>query len=96
MANVTIIEPIKVQNSVPSNRVEENTLMGDIEPLEKNISKKFEDIAFNELPYNILLGASERFNELRFDIVKEKYPNVKSLKEFLTSDNYLGNSELEI
>ena len=37
---------------------------------------------------NVLLGASECFEELRFDILKMKYPTLKSKKEFLTSDNF--------
>lgn len=53
-------------------------------------------IKFKDIDYNILQGASERFNELRFDVIKSKYPNVKSMREFLTSDNYLGNSSIEI
>lgn len=43
-----------------------------------------------------MLGASEYFEELRFDILKQKYPTLKSKKEFLTSDQFLGNSNLEI
>ena len=45
---------------------------------------------------NVLLGASECFEELRFDILKMKYPTLKSKKEFLTSDNFLGNSKVEV
>lgn len=56
-----------------------------------NISYKFKDI-----PYNILSGASESFRELRFSVLKEKYPRLKSVREFLTDDNYLGNNVLEI
>lgn len=53
-------------------------------------------IKFKDIDYNILLGSAERFNELRFDVIKSKYPNVKTMREFLTSDDYLGNSSLEI
>lgn len=56
-----------------------------------NTSYKFKDI-----PYNILSGASESFRELRFSVLKEKYPRLESVKEFLTDDNYLGNNVLEI
>lgn len=51
---------------------------------------------FKDIDYNILSGAAACYTELRFDVIKNKYPNVSSLKEFLTSEDYLGNSMLEI
>ncbi len=51
---------------------------------------------FKDIPYNILSGASESFRELRFSVLKEKYPRLESVREFLTDDNYLGNNVLEI
>lgn len=59
-------------------------------------SAKVKTIKFKEIDYSILLGSIERFDELKFSVIKLKYPNVKSMREFLTSDNYLGNSTLEI
>lgn len=56
-----------------------------------NTSYKFKDI-----PYNILSGAAESFRELRFSVLKEKYPRLETVREFLTDDNYLGNNVLEI
>lgn len=53
-------------------------------------------LKFKEIDYNVLLGASEKFNELRFNVIQGKYPHVNSLKEFLTSEKYLGNSTIEI
>lgn len=61
-----------------------------------NNSSNIKAYKFKEIDYNILLGASEYFNELKFSVIKSKYPNVESLKEFLTSDKYLGNSTIEI
>lgn len=49
----------------------------------------------SEIDYHILLGASECFAELKFNIIKKKFPNLKSIREFLTSSNYLGNIEIE-
>lgn len=51
---------------------------------------------FSDIDYHILNAASECYNELRFDVVKSKYPSVSSMREFLTSDKYLGNSTIEI
>ena len=57
---------------------------------------KVRTIYFKDVDYNILSGAASCFPELRFNIIKDKYPNVSSLKEFLTSEDYLGKSTLEI
>lgn len=59
-------------------------------------SKKIKTLKFNEINCNILSGAAESYNELRFSVLKEKYPHLKSMSEFLTSDKYLGNNILEI
>ncbi|WP_064580385.1 DEAD/DEAH box helicase family protein [Streptobacillus moniliformis] len=57
---------------------------------------KVKIIKFKEIDTNILLGAIECFDELRFDILKRKYPKLRSKKEFLTSEKFLGNSKIEI
>ncbi len=51
---------------------------------------------FKEIPYNLLSSAAEAYSELKFSVLKEKYPNLKSMREFLTSDKYLGNNKIEI
>ena len=60
------------------------------------IKTNLKSIKFKDIDYNILLGAIECFEELRFDILKEKYPPLKSMREFLTSEEFLGNSNVEI
>lgn len=62
----------------------------------RNTEEKTKTIKFNDIPMNILLGGIDCYEELRFDLLKYKYPNLTSKKEFLTSENYLGNSTLEI
>ncbi len=59
-------------------------------------SLEVKTILFQDIPYNVLLGASEKFNELKFDVVKSNYPKLKSMREFLTSGSYLGNNKIEI
>lgn len=71
-------------------------LIGDNAPGTSNIKTNLKNIKFKDIDYNILLGAIECFEELRFDILKEKYPSLKSMREFLTSDEFLGNSNVEI
>ena len=72
-----------------------------IENLIGNKNEKISDdieikkIKLSEIDYNILSGSAIYFNELKFNILKEKYPNLKSLKEFLLGENYLGNVAIE-
>ena len=68
----------------------------DEEQSTTNVAKNLKSIKFKDIDYNILEGATERFHELKFNVIKSKYPNVDSMKEFLTSDKYLGNCSLEI
>ena len=71
-------------------------LIGDDTANTSTIKTNLKSIKFKDIDYNILFGAIECFEELRFDILKEKYPSLKSMREFLTSDEFLGNSNLEI
>lgn len=63
---------------------------------QNNLTINTKSYKFKDIDYNILLGASERFCELKFNIIKNRYPNVKTIKEFLTSENYLGNNLIEV
>lgn len=71
-------------------------LIGDDKTNTKAIKPNLKSIKFKDIDYNILLGAVEYFEELRFDILKNKYSNLRSMKEFLTSESFLGNSRVEI
>ena len=72
-----------------------------IENLIGNKNEKISDdieikkIKLSEIDYNILSGSAIYFNELKFNSLKEKYPNLKTLKEFLIGENYLGNVAIE-
>lgn len=51
---------------------------------------------FKNIPLNIAKGAMENFEVLKFNTLKSYFPNLKSKKEFLQSENYLGNIILQI
>ena len=71
----------------------ENLIDNKNEKISDNIEIK--KIKLSEIDYNILSGTAIYFNELKFNVLKEKYPNLKTLKEFLTAENYLGNVAIE-
>lgn len=49
-----------------------------------------------EIPLNISEGAMANFEIMKFNVLKSYFPQLKSKREFLTSDNYLGNITLQI
>ena len=82
--------------TVRSNKGNVLSLMGDQTNEINQIKTNIKSLKFKDIEYNILRGSIERFNELRFNVIKSKYPNLKSMREFITSDDYLGNSSIEI
>ena len=74
------------------------SLLGESASTTRNAADHYEHmmVHLREIPYNILRGASERYGELRFSVLKGKYPNLKTLREFLTSEEYLGNVMLDV
>ena len=47
---------------------------------------KFKAYKFKEIDYNILLGAAERYNELKFNVIKSKYPITGTFIDEITYD----------
>jgi len=63
---------------------------------DKNLYRlKYTDLTptkFKDIQYNIIYKAYRCFDlTLSFDKLKEKFPHLKSVEEFLTSEEYLGN-----
>lgn len=51
---------------------------------------------FKNIPLNIAEDAMSNFEVLKFNTLKSYFPNLKSKKEFLQSESYLGNISLQI
>ena len=98
--NIITIEPSmrnKIYHyTVPSGRGNIVSLFSDETNNSNSIKTKIKVIKFKEIDLNILLGTSEYFDSLQFNILKQKYPILKSKKEFFTSNQFIGNSTLEI
>lgn len=68
---------------------------------ERNIDENLHEtiIAISEIAeknYNLVYTAYSKFNILKFNILKQYFPNLKSVKEFLTSKDYLGDIKISI
>jgi len=99
--NVTELEESKKNTihyyTVRDSKGHINTLfLEDKDDKTFKLDKNIKSLKFKDISYNILLGASESYRELKFSVLKEKYPHLNSMKEFLTDDKYLGNNILEI
>ena len=90
----------KIQNKFYQHKVAtgRSTLYGlfDDETTKDNIKFKIHTFKVREIPLNIAEGAMENFNVLKFSVLKSYFPNLVSRREFLQSDNYLGNITLKI
>ncbi len=82
--------PSKVGYGTTESLFGESTQKQDESRTRKSLSVSIKDIK-----YSILLGASERFRELKFNVIKKKYPHIETMKDFLTGNEYLGNATIE-
>ena len=62
----------------------------------KTQNKVSEKIIVREIPLNVLLKGIRLFPSLSFDKLKLKFPNLKSIEEFVLKESYLGNMVLSL
>ncbi|MDI6883491.1 MAG: DEAD/DEAH box helicase family protein [Patescibacteria group bacterium] len=62
----------------------------------KNIIRKKTKYKISDFGENIIRGALDKFEFYKFEALKKYFPHVKSIKEFISSLNYLGSVEIEI
>ena len=60
---------------------------------ERGILKEF---VISNIPYPIVHNALRQYNIFNFNILKQYYPNLTSIKQFITDSKYLGNIKLSI
>jgi type III restriction enzyme, res subunit len=61
-------------------------------PTESTHSKQ---LKMKDIPLNITEGALANFEVMKFNVLKSYFPQLKSKREFLTSDNYLGKITIQ-
>lgn len=77
----------------------EDLVMEDESPREEKGSTYTTEITFKEvagLNYAIINKALAKYPSYRFAALKEMYPNLTSMREFITSDDYFGGIRLII
>ena len=61
-----------------------------------SISTKILSIKFEDVDYHVVRAAINSFASFNFDRLKKLYPQLKSIKEFITSKNYLADLSIKI
>jgi type III restriction enzyme len=64
--------------------------------LTKNTTQDKVQYKLSDFGENIVRGALDKFEFYKFETLKKYFPHVKSLREFITSNNYLGSVEIEV
>lgn len=54
------------------------------------------EFIISNIPYHIVHKALRQYNIFKFNILKQYYPNLTSIKQFITDAKYLGNIKLSI
>lgn len=65
----------------------------DTSTCERGILKEF---VISDIPYPIVHKALRQYNIFKFNILKQYYPNLTSIRQFITDYKYLGNIKLSI
>ena len=60
------------------------------------ITVKTIPIKFKEIDYHVVRAAMNCFSSFHFDKLKALYPQLKSSKDFIKSDSYLGNLSIRV
>ena len=77
-----------------------NTLLenseDDTNTLEKGYTKSFTISQIADRNYSIVHKALRQFNIYKFNVLQEYYPNLTSIRQFITDHKYLGNIKINI
>lgn len=77
-------------NNLYSDEIEDKNIT------EQNIKEKNYNYKVKNIEKRIILKALRQFDIFSFDNLKKYYPNLKSLSEFISSDNYAGRFEINV
>lgn len=90
----------KIRNKYYTYRVLSNqstlyNLFDDSVSIQKTY-KKTDWKQIKNIPLNIVIGSLDNFEIFNFNTLKHYFPNLKSRREFVTSNDYIGNITVEI
>lgn len=80
---------------MPTGKMRSGLIFGDTAPSDVLTSITI-DIKLGELGKHVLRSALNCFSTYNFNSLKEVYPQLKSVKEFIESDNYLAKLSVKV
>ena len=80
---------------MPTGKMRSGLIFGDAAPSDVLASITI-DIKFGELGKNVLRTALNSFSTYNFNSLKELYPQLKSCKEFIESDDYMAKLSVKV
>ena len=91
---------IKEQYSyeIKTGEIKEEFILDELGEIKesKNIVKKRVKYKISDFGKNLIRGALDKLEFYKFEVLKKYFPYLKSIQEFIISDNYLKNVEIEI
>ncbi len=91
---------IKEQYSyeIKTGEIKEEFILDELGEIKesKNIVKKRVRYKISDFGKNLIRGALDKLEFYKFEVLKKYFPYLKSIQEFIISDNYLKNVEIEI
>lgn len=96
------LEDAKIEHNY-TYKLKTGELKEDIIFEEERESTPTKDVVRSKIKYklsdfgeNIIRGALDKFEFYQFETLKKYFPHIKSIREFISSSNYLGGVEIEI
>lgn len=72
------------------------SLFGEAETPGSTAQTEVTSKRFREIPYNVLAGTADESPAFRFNVLKSRFGQLSSVREFLTSSDYLGDVTVDI
>jgi type III restriction enzyme len=85
------------QYELKTGEIKEDIILENKEKLKSSTVQKSKiKYKLIDMGENVVRAAIDKIEFYRFDRIKKYFPNLKSIREFIVSDKYLGNVEIEI
>jgi type III restriction enzyme len=85
------------QYELKTGEIKEEIILDEKEKsVSSNVQKNKRKFKFTDFGENIIRTALDKFEFYKFDNLKKYFPHLKSIREFILSNRYLGNVEIEI
>ena len=95
------LQDVRIKNNyqyeLKTGEIKEEIILDEKEKsVSSNVQKTKRKFRFTDFEKNIIRTALDKFEFYKFDNLKKYFPHLKSIREFILSDRYLGNIEIEI